>query len=212
MRRAISNSVSITNRGIAWRGCLTKYQAQNASETIKKRMARHMIGREYGRFGAPASGGHVRNVVGGRRIGTARTGWMADIIVIRYMRFMAAPVSNDNSDRLRTALNFERWEAISHFIGDGDFLAFHQSDYRGAIVEYEKAWDLLETPWQREEAGADILRGIADFAVRSEDPYLASDTLETLLPRIVEFAEFAETALGLECEELMRLADAQQKD
>ena len=77
--------------------------------------------------------------------------------------------------RMRKELGFQRWEAAGHFLTYGDYLGFNQGDYRGAITEYEKAWELLSTPWQKRTGGADILLGIADFALRSEDADLAGE-------------------------------------
>ena len=96
---------------------------------------------------------------------------------------MAEPVSDSDGHRLREELGFQRWEAIRHFLTEGDYLGLNQGDHRGAIAEYEKAWELLSTPWQRETGGADILEGIADIACRSDDADLAREALGDLRPR-----------------------------
>jgi hypothetical protein len=106
--------------------------------------------------------------------------------------------------RLREELGLQRFEAIGHFLTDGDYLGFNCSDFRGAIAEYEKAWQLLSTPWQRETGGADILEGIADFALRSEDPGLAQETLTSLAPRA---AESGHTSVDLALANLASLAN-----
>lgn len=72
------------------------------------------------------------------------------------------------------------WQAIDHWLGDGDYYGFNLSRYREAIAEYEKAWGLLVTPWQRKTMGTFILEGIADFALRSGDPELVGEILERL--------------------------------
>lgn len=94
---------------------------------------------------------------------------------------MTGQSSDLDAIRLRKELGFSRWEAISHFLIDGDYLGFNQSNYLGAIAEYEKAWALLATPWQRQVGGIAILTGIADFALQSEDKELASQKLDDLL-------------------------------
>ena len=88
--------------------------------------------------------------------------------------------------RLRTELGFERFEAIGHFLTEGDYLGFNCGDFRGAIDEYEKAWQVLTSPWQREAGGADILEVIADAALRSGDAELAQETLDSLSPRAAQ--------------------------
>ena len=102
---------------------------------------------------------------------------------------MAAPSSERDRERMRTELGFQRWQAIGHFLIEADYLAFHRSDYRGAIAEYEKAWELLTTPWQRQIGGPDLLEGMAFYALRSEDPELARETLHTLVPRVKQVAD-----------------------
>ena len=106
-------------------------------------------------------------------------------------------------NRMRTSLGVQRWEAIGHLLSDGDYLGFNESDYRGAIAAYDKAWDLLNTPWQRQTGGADILGGIADFALLSEDPELAGEALDSLLPRA---AQIASSSLCAACDKLASLA------
>jgi hypothetical protein len=88
--------------------------------------------------------------------------------------------ADSDQTRMREELGFQRWEAVGHFLTDGDYLGFNLGDYRGAIAEYEKAWQVLFTSWQQETGGADILLGIADFALRSEDKGLAEETFAQL--------------------------------
>lgn len=76
-----------------------------------------------------------------------------------------------------------RVEAIGHFLSDGDFLGFHEQNFEGAIAQYEKAWNQLSTSWQKQDAGVQILSGIADFALRSEDSDLASRVLGGIMAR-----------------------------
>jgi hypothetical protein len=104
---------------------------------------------------------------------------------------------------MRTELGSERWEAVGYCLNDGDYLGFNRSEYRGAIAEYEKAWELLNTPWQRQTGGAAILEGIADFAILSGDPELAKETLESLRPRM---ARIANASLRAACDKLVMLA------
>ena len=78
---------------------------------------------------------------------------------------------------------------MGHFLSYGDYLGFNQSDSRGAIEAYEEAWNLLSTPWQQQTGGADILAGIADFALRSEDPDLAAEVLDSLVSRANQIAD-----------------------
>lgn len=96
---------------------------------------------------------------------------------------MAKQITDEDRTRLQTELGFQRWEALGHFFSDGDFYGMNEGNYRAAIAEYEKAWGLLVTPWQRQGAGADILEAIADYAIRSKDAELASETLQTLVSR-----------------------------
>ncbi|WP_395397982.1 hypothetical protein WBP07_25985 [Novosphingobium sp. BL-8A] len=104
---------------------------------------------------------------------------------------------------MRNELGFQRWEAIDHFLGYGDYLNLNEFDFRGAIAEYENAWELLDTPWQQEVGGADILEGIADFALKSGDPKLAGETLSRLLPRATMMAN---STLREACERLAEQA------
>lgn len=133
----------------------------------------------------------------GRKV---RFGWIADAPLRRYGRLMG--LARDRI-RLRRELG-ARWEAVGHLLVDGDYLGFNRSDYFGAISNYEKAWQLLYTPWQRRTGGADILEGIANFAVLSDDPDLAKTTLESLRPRV---AEIASASLKAACAKLAVLAD-----
>lgn len=94
---------------------------------------------------------------------------------------MSEPGADEVGARLRSELGLQRWEAIGHYLSDGDFLGLNLRDYQGAIKEYQNAWNLLSTPWQRQVCGADILAGIAEFALQSRDPKLASEILGTLL-------------------------------
>lgn len=121
---------------------------------------------------------------------------------------MVEPTAEDDRIRRQTELGSQRWEAIGHFLTDGDYLGFHLSNYRGAIAEYEKAWELLDTPWQQ-RTGADILDGIADFALRSGEIELARETLEILRPRA---AQIARASLQLACDKLAALAIGQEQD
>ena len=122
---------------------------------------------------------------------------------------MAAPWSDEDRTRMRAELGFEKWEAMGHFLSDGDYLGLHQSDYRAAIAEYEKVWELLSTPWQQETGGADILEGIADFAVRSKDPELAGEILDSLLQRANRIDE---ASLRDACDKVAELASLQPQD
>ena len=110
---------------------------------------------------------------------------------------------------MRTELGFSKWEAIGHFLGDGDYLGFNQSDSRGAIEAYEEAWNLLSTPWQQQTGGADILVGIADFALRSKDPDLAAEILDGLVTRAHQIAD---ASLHEACDKLAHLARQQEPD
>lgn len=85
-------------------------------------------------------------------------GWIADVGVSSYPRTMSDGFSADETVRLREELGPQQFEAIQHWLSDGDYLGLNCGDYRGAIEEYEKAWQLLATPWQRQTGGADILR------------------------------------------------------
>ena len=116
---------------------------------------------------------------------------------------MARTSSDSDQLRLRKELGFLQWEAIGHFLIDGDYLGLNLEDFRGAIAEYEKAWELLHSPWQRQAGGAEILKGIADFALRSEDVVLAGEVLDGLLPRA---AEIESDSLRVVIEKLALLA------
>ena len=122
---------------------------------------------------------------------------------------MAVPWSDEDRTRMRAELGFEKFEAMGHFLSEGDYLGFHRSDYRGAIAEYEKVWELLSTPWQQETGGADILEGIADFAVRSKDPELAGEILDSLLQRA---SRIDEASLRDACDKVAELASQQPQD
>ncbi len=122
---------------------------------------------------------------------------------------MVKPWSDEDRSRMRAELGFQKWEAMGHFFSDGDYLGFNQSDYRGAIVEYEKAWELLSGPWQQQTGGADILEGIAEFALRSEDPDFAAEILDSLLPRANRIAD---ASLRDACANLAQLASQRPQD
>ena len=122
---------------------------------------------------------------------------------------MTKPWSDEDRSRMRAELGFEKCEAMGHFLSEGDYLGFHQSDYRAAIAEYEKVWELLSTPWQQETGGADILEGIADFAVRSKDPELAGEILDSLLQRANRIDE---ASLRDACDKVAELASLQPQD
>ena len=122
---------------------------------------------------------------------------------------MAEMMSDAILSRLKSELGFQRWEAIGHFLTDGDYLGFNEGDYWGAIAEYENAWDLLWTPLQKRMLGAEMLLGIADFALRSESPELAGETLGNLRPRVEEIAN---ASLLEACEQLARLAEKKEED
>lgn len=117
--------------------------------------------------------------------------------------------SDEDRSRMRSELGFQKWEAMGHFLSDGDYLGFNQSNYRDAIGEYEKALLLLSTPWQQQTGGADILEGIADFALRSEDPSLASEILDGLLPRANQLAD---ASLREACDKLADLVRQREQD
>ncbi|GMM92725.1 hypothetical protein [Qipengyuania sp. MTN3-11] len=110
---------------------------------------------------------------------------------------------------MRAELGFQKWEAMGHFFNDGDYLGFNQSNYRGAIAQYERAWELLSTPWQQETGGADILEGIADFALRSKDPELAAEILGGLLHRANPIDD---ASLRDACDKVAQLASQQPQD
>ena len=116
---------------------------------------------------------------------------------------MVKPWPASDRERLKAELGFQRWEGWGHLAIDADYLAFHQSDYRGAIANYEKLWTWLTTQWQREMAGPDILEGIALYALHSKDPDLAKETLESLLPRAEGMSD---PELGEACVKLAELA------
>ena len=101
---------------------------------------------------------------------------------------MTTPSLDADRERMCAELGFERWEAIGHFTIDGDYQGLNLGNYREAITQYEKAWQLLFTPWQRRTGGVDLLLGIADFALRSENAQLAEETLDLLSPRASEVA------------------------
>lgn len=119
---------------------------------------------------------------------------------------MVEPWSDEDRSRMRAELGFQKWEAMGHFFSDGDYLGFNQSDYRGAIAEYEKAWELLSSPWQQEKGGTDILEGIADFALRSKDPELAAEILDSLMHRANRIDD---TSLRDACDKVAQLASQQ---
>lgn len=118
-------------------------------------------------------------------------------------------MSDEDRSRMKSELGFQKWEAMGHFLSDGDFLGLNQSDYPGAIAEYEKAWSLLSTPWQQQTGGADILEEIADFALQSGDPDLASEILHCLLPRANRITD---PALREACDKLVDLARQRERD
>ena len=60
-----------------------------------------------------------------------------------------------------------RFDAVGHFLGDGDYKADHEGDFAGAFADYLEAWSLLVTPTARWLAGSDILDAIAEFAAKS---------------------------------------------
>lgn len=97
----------------------------------------------------------------------------------------------------------EIWEALGDLLSDGDYLGFNRSDFRGAIAQYEKAWELLSTRRLQQNIGADILGGIADFALRSGDPDLAADMLESLMLRAEQIPD---DSLCKACDQLELLA------
>lgn len=101
------------------------------------------------------------------------------------------------------------WETMGDFFSDGDYLGFNKSDYRGAIAEYQKAWELLRTPWQQQIGGSDILEGVADFALQSEDPDLATEIMDWLLPRADGIVD---ADLQEACERLAHLASQRERD
>lgn len=116
---------------------------------------------------------------------------------------MAEPTSDDECARMRADLGAEKWEALGDFLSEGDYLGFNRSDFRGAIAQYEKAWELLGTRRLQRISGTDILGGIADFALRSGDPDLAADILESLMLRAEQISD---DSLRNACDQLELLA------
>lgn len=60
-----------------------------------------------------------------------------------------------------------RYEAVGHFLTDGDYKADNEGDFEGAFADYAQAWSLLVTAQARAWAGPEILEAIAEFADRS---------------------------------------------
>lgn len=106
--------------------------------------------------------------------------------------------------RLRSELGREKWEAIGHFLIDGDYLGFNEGNFQGAIEKYEEAWKLLSTPWQQRVGGSDILRGMVDFALQARDPSLASKVHQCVVPRL---AMIGDASLESESEKLAKFAN-----
>ena len=117
---------------------------------------------------------------------------------------MTNPNPNDECARMREDLGPEKWEALGHFLSEGDYLGLNRSDYRGAIAQYEKAWELLGTRRLQQIWGADILGGIADFASRSGDPDLATDILDSVM---LCAAQISDASLRKACDQLELLAN-----
>ena len=116
---------------------------------------------------------------------------------------MAEPWSDEDRSRMRAELGFQKWEAMGHFLIEGDYLCFNRYDYRSAMGVYEKAWELLSTPWQQKTGGPDILEAIADSVLRSKDPELAAEIIDSLLRRANQIDD---ASLRITCDKVAGLA------
>ncbi|MDB5712452.1 MAG: hypothetical protein JWL96_4522 [Sphingomonas bacterium] len=85
---------------------------------------------------------------------------------------MTFRATTDTQIRISSEIGAARYEAICHFLIDGDYQADHHDDVAGAFHDYANAWSMLVTAKARQLAGLDILEGIDDFANQAGDPKL----------------------------------------
>ncbi|WP_140850267.1 hypothetical protein [Sphingomonas glacialis] len=85
---------------------------------------------------------------------------------------MTPTAKTEAQGKIVTEIGSENYQAVCHFVIEGDYKADHQRDFEGAFAEYEKAWALLETAETRQLLGSDLLDAMLDFAARSGDQEL----------------------------------------
>ncbi|MFA5965744.1 MAG: hypothetical protein WC804_17140 [Sphingomonas sp.] len=82
---------------------------------------------------------------------------------------------------ISSEIGLMRYEAICHFLIEGDYKADHQNDFAGAYSEYANAWSMLVTAKARQLSGSGLLNAIADFAARSGDNILIAEATELMI-------------------------------
>jgi len=80
---------------------------------------------------------------------------------------MSFAPKSETQRQMVAEIGIMRYEAVGHFLVDGDYKADHEGDFEGAFADYTHAWSLLSTAQARALAGPDILEAIAEFADRS---------------------------------------------
>ncbi|WP_037494054.1 hypothetical protein [Sphingomonas sp. PAMC 26605] len=94
---------------------------------------------------------------------------------------MAFRPETETQKALSSEIGLMRYEAICHFLIDGDYKADHQNDFAGAYLEYANAWSMLVTAKARQLSGLGLLNTIADFAARSGDSKLIAEANELVV-------------------------------
>ena len=102
---------------------------------------------------------------------------------------MFAP-ANQTQAIITAEIGSVRYEAICHFLIDGDYKADHLEDYAGAFADYAKAWSMLVTAEARRQSGPGILQAMEEFAARSGEPNLVEEANRL-------FAAYRQEATGL---------------
>lgn len=80
---------------------------------------------------------------------------------------MSFAPKSETQRQMAAEIGIMRYEAVGHFLTDGDYKADNEGDFEGAFADYAQAWSLLVTAQARAWAGPEILEAIAEFADRS---------------------------------------------
>ena len=88
---------------------------------------------------------------------------------------MAFTPENDVQASIAAEIGLTRYEAVCHFLIDGNYKADHEEDFAAAFAEYVNAWSMLVTTKARRLGGIEILEAISLFAARSGQPELVEE-------------------------------------